>query len=77
MLPVVVFRQIVDEKHVVEADLIICSPEDWDASDKAHDPAWSVVRVGLDVFALRLRGIPSTTWRIAARSSGDSITPRE
>ncbi len=75
MVPAKTFRHVVDGEYVVESDLIVCSEDEWDASDKAHDPEWAVLRFGGEVSALRLRGIPSRLGHVTASAVDLGIPP--
>jgi hypothetical protein len=75
MDPMKTFRHVADKKLVLESDLIVCPSEEWDESDKAMEPEWSVLRVGFEVFALRLRGIPRMLGRVATGAQDVSQPP--
>ena len=62
------FRHVADGV-VIESDLIVCSIEEWEGSDKAGNEEWSVLRLGFEVRALRIRGIPAILGGIAASTA--------
>jgi hypothetical protein len=69
------FRHIADGATVIESDLIVCPDYEWPMLAESKDPEWSVLIVGAEVLALRLRGVPSVISGVSADSTEFSILP--
>jgi hypothetical protein len=76
MYPRITFRQIADGGTCIEADLMRCPDYEWYHMEESTDPAWSVVTVGSEVFALRLRGVPGILGSVPAGPAEFSVFPQ-
>jgi hypothetical protein len=43
--------------RIIESDLIVCQPDEWEELPERADTEWCALRLGPQVFALRLRGL--------------------